>query len=91
MTPDTTLDDFRRAQVLFDADRPAEAARLLDEVLAADPGSTATLERQGRAAEADALPRVSAAVARLSAGLLDQLDYEEAELLPALGRLGVPG
>lgn len=37
----------------------------------------------------EALPRVQAAVARLSAGLLDHLDYEEAELLPALGRLGV--
>jgi hypothetical protein len=37
-----------------------------------------------------ALPRVQAAAERLSAGLLDHLDYEEAELLPALGRLGVP-
>ena len=41
-------------------------------------------------AEAAALPRVQAAVERLSAGLLDHLEYEEAELLPALGRLGVP-
>ena len=41
-------------------------------------------------AEAQAQPRVQAAVERLSAGLLDHLDYEEAELLPALGRLGVP-
>jgi hypothetical protein len=41
-------------------------------------------------AEAAALPRVQAAVERLSAGLLDHLDYEESELLPALGRLGVP-
>ena len=40
-------------------------------------------------AEAAALPRVQAAVERLSAGLLDHLEYEEAELLPALGRLGV--
>ena len=39
--------------------------------------------------EDGALPRVQAAVARLSAGLLDHLDYEERELLPALGRLGV--
>ncbi len=36
-----------------------------------------------------ALPRVQAAAERLSAGLLDHLAYEEAELLPALGRLGV--
>ena len=41
-------------------------------------------------AEAAALPRVQAAAERLSAGLLDHLAYEEAELLPALGRLGVP-
>jgi hemerythrin-like domain-containing protein len=41
-------------------------------------------------AEAAALPRVQDAVERLSAGLLDHLAYEEAELLPALGRLGVP-
>ena len=41
-------------------------------------------------AEAAALPRVQAAAERLSAGLLDHLEYEEAELLPALGRLGVP-
>ena len=37
--------------------------------------------------EADALPRVQAAVTVLSDGLLDHLDYEERELLPALGRL----
>jgi dihydroxyacetone kinase DhaKLM complex PTS-EIIA-like component DhaM len=42
------------------------------------------------AAEAAALPRVQAAVEALSAGLLDHLDYEERELLPALGRLGLP-
>ena len=40
--------------------------------------------------EADALPQVQAAALALSAGLLDHLDYEERELLPALGRLGVP-
>ena len=39
MTPDTTLDAFRRAQAFFDADQPAEAARLLDEVVAASPDS----------------------------------------------------
>jgi predicted Zn-dependent protease len=54
MTPDTTLDDFRRAQAFFAADRPAEAARLLDEVLAADPGSTAARELRARALFASA-------------------------------------
>lgn len=39
--------------------------------------------------QAGALPRVQAAAQRLSAGLLDHLDYEEAELLPAIGRLGL--
>jgi hypothetical protein len=38
---------------------------------------------------ADALPRVQAAAVTLSEGLLDHLDYEERELLPALGRLGL--
>ena len=38
-------------------------------------------------AQADGLPRVQAAVTALSDGLLDHLDYEERELLPALGRL----
>ena len=39
--------------------------------------------------EADALPRVATAAARLQEGLLDHLDYEEEELLPALGRLQI--
>ena len=39
--------------------------------------------------EAQALPRVAAAAQTLQAGLLDHLDYEEQELLPALGRLEV--
>lgn len=39
---------------------------------------------------AEALPPVQTAVERLSEALLDHLDYEEQELLPALGRLGTP-
>jgi len=39
--------------------------------------------------EAEALPRVAAAAQTLQAGLLSHLDYEERELLPALGRLEV--
>ncbi len=54
MTLDTTLDDFRRAQAFFDADQPAEAARLLDEVLTAAPDSTAALELRARALFASA-------------------------------------
>jgi hypothetical protein len=52
--PDTTLDDFRRAQVFFDAGQPAEAARLLDEVVAADGATTAALELRARALFASA-------------------------------------
>ena len=54
MTPDTTLDDFRRAQAFFEADQPPEAVRLLDAVLAAEPGSTAALELRARALFASA-------------------------------------
>lgn len=54
MTPDTTLDAFRRAQAFFDAGQPAEAVRLLDEVLDASPGSTAALELRARALFASA-------------------------------------
>lgn len=54
MTPDTVLDAFRRAQAFFDAGQPAEAVRLLDEVVAAEPGSTAALELRARALFASA-------------------------------------
>ena len=40
-------------------------------------------------AGAEELPRVQAALQRLSDDLLDHLAYEEQELLPALGRLGL--
>ena len=54
MTPDTTLDDFRRAQAFFEAGQPAEAVRLLDEVVAASPDSTAAFELRARALFASA-------------------------------------
>ncbi|MDP9465958.1 MAG: tetratricopeptide repeat protein [Actinomycetota bacterium] len=54
MTPDTTLDAFRRAHAFFDAGQPAEAVRLLDEVVAASPDSTAALELRARALFASA-------------------------------------
>jgi hemerythrin-like domain-containing protein len=40
-------------------------------------------------ADGERLPAVQDAVQRLSDALLDHLAYEEAELLPALGRLGL--
>jgi hypothetical protein len=40
-------------------------------------------------AGAEELPAVQDAAERLSDALLDHLEYEEAELLPALGRLGL--
>ena len=54
MTADTTLDAFRRAQAFFDAGQPTEAARLLDDVVAASPESTAALELRARALFASA-------------------------------------
>lgn len=44
VTDDTTLDEFRRAQASFDAGQRAEAVRLLDGVLAAEPSTAAALE-----------------------------------------------
>jgi Flp pilus assembly protein TadD len=43
------FETFRQAELFFAADQPAEAARLLDEVLAEAPESTAALELQARA------------------------------------------
>ena len=51
---DTTWDAFRRAQQHFDAGQPAEAVRLLDEVVAASPDSTAAAELRARALFASA-------------------------------------
>ncbi len=51
---DTTLDAFRRAQALFEAGQPAEAARLLDDVVADAPDSTSALELRARALFASA-------------------------------------
>ncbi len=54
MTTHETLDEFRRAQAFFEAGQPAQAVRLLDDVLAAEPGSTAALELRARALFASA-------------------------------------
>jgi predicted Zn-dependent protease len=54
MTPDAVLVAFRQAQVFFDAGQPAEAVRLLDDVVDAEPGSTAALELRARALFASA-------------------------------------
>jgi hemerythrin-like domain-containing protein len=62
----------------------AEHVAVHDALVELDAGLVAMLTEQ-----ADALPRVQAALARLGDGLLDHLDYEERELLPALGRVGL--
>ncbi len=54
MDDDTTLDVFRRAQAHFDAGQPAEAVRLLDEVVEQSDGATAVLELRARALFASA-------------------------------------
>ena len=55
MTDDTTLDVFRQAQAFFDAGQPAEAVRLLDQVVQQpDGGTTAALELRARALFASA-------------------------------------
>ena len=54
MTPETTLDAFRRAQAFFEAGQPAEAVRLLDDVVTASPGTAAALELRARALFASA-------------------------------------
>ena len=50
---DSTWDTYQQAQLFFDAGQPTEAARLLDEVVAADPQSAA-LELHARALYASA-------------------------------------
>jgi len=55
MDDGTTLDVFRQAQVCFDADQPAEAVRLLDQVVGQPDGATtAALELRARALFASA-------------------------------------
>lgn len=53
-SPDPTWDTWQQAQLFFDAGQPTEAARLLDDVLAADPRSSAALELHARALYASA-------------------------------------
>ena len=52
--PDHVFALFRRAEAFFEAGRPAEAAQMLDEVVAASPDSTAALELRARALFASA-------------------------------------
>ena len=53
-TSETLYDEFRRAELFFAADQPAEAARILEPVLAAAPENTAALELYARALFASA-------------------------------------
>ena len=54
LDPDELYDAFARAQLFFDAGRPADAAVMLDQVVAAAPESTAALELSARALFASA-------------------------------------
>jgi hypothetical protein len=62
----------------------AEHVTIHDVLVELDAALVAMLTEQ-----AAALPRVQAAARALEEGLLDHLDYEEQELLPALARLGL--
>jgi predicted Zn-dependent protease len=54
LDPDEVYDAFARAQLFFDAGRPADAALMLDQVVTAAPESTAALELWARALYASA-------------------------------------
>lgn len=49
MTADDVFEEFRRAELFLSAGQPAEAARILEPVVAAAPESTAALELLARA------------------------------------------
>lgn len=66
MTPETMYEEFRRAELFFDAGQPAEAARIVAPVVEAAPESTAALELYARALFASAqLRRAEAALRTL--------------------------
>ena len=54
MSPEAIYAEFRTAELFFAAQQPAEAARILEPVVQAVPGSTAVLELYGRALFASA-------------------------------------
>lgn len=54
ITPDTKYREFRRAEFLFEMNQPAEAARVLAPVVAAEPEHTGALELYARALSASA-------------------------------------
>lgn len=54
MTPDTMYREFRRAEFLFEMNQPAEAARVLAPVVAAEPEHTGAFELYARALSASA-------------------------------------
>jgi hypothetical protein len=80
--PDLRAADPALAPVL---DRLSEEHVVVHEVLVELDRALVALVTAGE----PELPRVTAAVERLSDDLMNHLAYEEAELLPALGRLGL--
>lgn len=54
MTPDELYEAFKQAELFFQAEQPAEAARILAPVVEAAPESTAALELHARALYASA-------------------------------------
>ena len=54
LTPDQVYEEFRAAQVAYELGHPRDAARLVEPVVAAVPGSTQALELLGRALFASA-------------------------------------
>lgn len=66
MTPDEAYAEFRRAQDFLDSGRPSDAARIVEPVVEAKPGSTAALELLARAYFGSAqLSRAEATLRRL--------------------------
>ena len=49
MSPDELYEEFRKAELFLRAGQPAEAARIVEPVVAADPTSDAALELLARA------------------------------------------
>jgi hemerythrin-like domain-containing protein len=81
------LPDLRAADPGLSAvlDRLSVEHVVVHEVLVELDRALVAMARAG----AEALPRVQAALQRLSDDLLDHLAWKEQELLPALGRLGL--
>ena len=83
-------EEFRRAELFLRADQPAEAARILEPVVAAAPESTAGLELMARALFASAqLQRAETALRTLTGRCPDD-GWAHFALARTLERLGRP-